>query len=246
MLSSVLLKTIFEQRKWYQKRVDSALILAVSDWLLPDGEEVCSCLSRCSYLSFLSMWEPSAKCSLLLCAPSEMSWQALQSDWKERMKNLVRKWKSEGYEQKERYWKGLWKSVFVPQQYFNHVWLVMLILRSGFVQVPFLLKKSVWLYWIFRILLQSLMKILMENPNGFLEVNREEFQFALSHCWCHGMGEVTVPQDTQQSCLLARAAVTCSVSFVQLTNTGNIAKEAVAKQLKNFHCISNIWSSCET
>lgn len=80
----------------------------------------------------------------------------------------------------------------------------------------------------------------MENPNGLLEVNREVCQFALSHCWSHGMGEVTVSQDTQQSCLLVKVAVTCSISFVQLTNTGNIAKEAVAKQLKNLHCISNI------
>lgn len=38
-----------------------------------------------------------------------------------------------------------------------------------------------------------------------------------------------VSQDTQQSCLLVQGAVPHSVSFVQLTNTGNITKEAVAK-----------------
>lgn len=72
----------------------------------------------------------------------------------------------------------------------------------------------------------------MENPNGFLEVNMEECQFALSHCWCHGLGEVTVSQDIQQSCLLVQVAITCSASFVQLTNTGNITKEAVAEHEK--------------
>lgn len=46
------------------------------------------------------------------------------------------------------------------------------------------------------------------------------------------MGEVTVSQDIQQSCLLVQVAITCSVSFVQLTNAGNITKAAVAKHEK--------------
>lgn len=72
----------------------------------------------------------------------------------------------------------------------------------------------------------------MENPSGFLEVNMEVCHFALFHCWCHGMGEVTLSQDIQESCFLVQVAITCSVSFVQLTNTGNITKEAVAKHEK--------------
>lgn len=109
VLSSVILKPMFEQRKCCQNRAGSASVLAGSDWLdwqtSPWWGKRFALASQAALTSLpwvCGSLQQSAHC---FCVDLPRCPGKPCSQTGKRMKKLVRKWKSEGYKQKQRDWK---------------------------------------------------------------------------------------------------------------------------------------------